>query len=95
MGEIADMMINGDLCEGCGVDLGEGDGYPRKCADCNREHGRQRELLLKKDAPKVECPKCHKVVKAVGLQDHMRAVHPNRADSPYGFAHSGIPVDQW
>lgn len=34
MGEIAEGMINGDLCEGCGVWMGEGDGYPRKCEEC-------------------------------------------------------------
>ncbi len=35
MGEIADLMVNGDICEGCGVELqGEGDGYPRRCAGC-------------------------------------------------------------
>lgn len=34
MGEIADMIVNGDMCEGCGVWLGEGDGYPRRCDSC-------------------------------------------------------------
>lgn len=35
MGEIADLMINGDICEGCGCELdGEGDGFPRRCAGC-------------------------------------------------------------
>lgn len=35
MGDIADMVLNGDLCERCGVDLGDGDGFPRKCAGCD------------------------------------------------------------
>lgn len=35
MGEIAEMMINGYLCEGCGVFLdGEEPGFPRRCEDC-------------------------------------------------------------
>lgn len=35
MGEIAELMINGDICEGCGVELqGAGDGYPRRCVAC-------------------------------------------------------------
>ena len=35
MGDIADMMIEGDLCAGCGVYLpGDGDGIPRYCRDC-------------------------------------------------------------
>lgn len=34
MGDIADMMVNGDMCEGCGEWLGEGGGYPRRCSSC-------------------------------------------------------------
>jgi tRNA(Ile2) C34 agmatinyltransferase TiaS len=35
MGEIADLMINGDICESCGVELeGEGSGFPRRCLAC-------------------------------------------------------------
>ncbi len=35
MGEIADLMINGDICEGCGCELdGEGNGFPRRCSGC-------------------------------------------------------------
>ena len=38
MGDIADMMLDGTLCEGCGVYLeGEGDGFPRYCPDCEQE----------------------------------------------------------
>ncbi len=33
-GEIADMMLDGTLCEGCGEYLGgAGDGFPRYCSD--------------------------------------------------------------
>jgi hypothetical protein len=31
MGEIADAMLNGDMCEQCGEWLGDGPGYPRNC----------------------------------------------------------------
>ena len=34
MGEIADSMLDGDMCEGCGEWLGAGDGFPRLCAGC-------------------------------------------------------------
>lgn len=35
MGEIADLMVNGDICEGCGVELeGVGEGFPRRCPGC-------------------------------------------------------------
>ena len=41
MGEIADMMLEGVLCQICGVYLGEGDGYPMTCPGCSDEpqHG--------------------------------------------------------
>ncbi len=41
MGEIADMMIGGDLCEMCGSALeGEGYGIPRYCSnECARDRG--------------------------------------------------------
>lgn len=35
MGEVADMMLSGFLCECCGEYLdGEEPGHPRKCEDC-------------------------------------------------------------
>jgi len=35
MGEIAEMHLDGTLCECCGVYLGEAVGYPRRCAACD------------------------------------------------------------
>ena len=39
MGEIAELIIDGVLCEQCGVlvDEGEGCGYPRLCPSCKGE----------------------------------------------------------
>ncbi len=35
MGEIAEMMMEGTLCESCGGYMGsEGEGFPRLCNDC-------------------------------------------------------------
>ena len=36
MGEIADMIIEGILCESCGEYIGEPVGYPRECSYCRR-----------------------------------------------------------
>ena len=37
MGDVADMMIEGYLCERCGCCIdGEEPGYPRKCKACMR-----------------------------------------------------------
>lgn len=38
MGEIADMMLDGTLCESCGVVLENSLGdFPQKCPDCEDE----------------------------------------------------------
>lgn len=41
MGEIADSMIYGEMCEMCGVPLdGEAEGYPRYCStECADDRG--------------------------------------------------------
>lgn len=41
MGEIAEMMLDGTLCEGCGVYIeGDAEGIPRYCSDkCARDRG--------------------------------------------------------
>lgn len=40
MGESADMMINGLLCQSCGtyIDDTGGTGYPRDCNDCTSQY---------------------------------------------------------
>jgi predicted Zn-ribbon and HTH transcriptional regulator len=43
MGEIADMLLDGTLCEGCGEvfdDIMDGEdspGFPRRCPECEME----------------------------------------------------------
>jgi len=34
MGDIADLMLEGALCEACGEFLGDGDGFPQRCPGC-------------------------------------------------------------
>lgn len=79
MGEIADMMLDGDICEGCGVpNLGESYGVPWRCASCRRDEraARHQETLARQQlTKKVPCPTCGKRVKAVGLADHQRDAH--------------------
>lgn len=45
MGEIAEAMLEGSLCEICGVYLGEGDGYPQRCGACEPESEPKEEGL--------------------------------------------------
>lgn len=91
MGEIADMMIEGDLCAGCGafIDEGGGDGFPRYCSkqcakDCGAAYalGPNNQVLRDYTAPptqKVKCPTCQRRVKITGLADHQRDAHGLKA----------------
>ena len=80
MGEVADMMLDGTLCECCGVWMGDGEapGYPRRCRDC-RTPIEAAFAMKRQIAAKVKCPACGKRVKATGLADHTRAVHSGAA----------------
>jgi hypothetical protein len=56
MGDIAEMMLDGTLCEGCGVyiDEGEPNGIPRYCSkQCAKDRGVYREEDLIKDCKKI------------------------------------------
>ena len=74
MGDIADMMLDGTLCEACGVPFDDRDspGYPRYHRKC-RPHQPPAQTPAK-----VPCPDCGKKVKPVGLADHQRDTHATR-----------------
>ena len=84
MGEIADMMLDGTMCQWCGEWLhgGEdGPGYPGLCSACAREERRTRSAQSQRTTEKVKCPTCGKRVKSVGLPDHQRDAHGVRDSS--------------
>jgi tRNA(Ile2) C34 agmatinyltransferase TiaS len=65
------MMLDGTLCEGCGVYMdSDGEGYPRKCNDC------QGAAPSAGTNEKTRCQVCGKTVKVVGLEQHVKAKHP-------------------
>lgn len=44
MGEIADMMLEGDLCACCGIFMGDwGSGHPRYCQGCRDDFPESEE----------------------------------------------------
>lgn len=81
MGEIADMMLEGIMCQGCGEFLGEGDGFPTWCAGCAPD-GVEDELFPM-DEPvahyttKYCCQHCNgKAFKSFkAITDHLRGKH--------------------
>ena len=74
------MMLEGDLCIVCGGAIprhhGPGDGIPRSCGyrDCVAEFKRQQDDAH--PVEKVKCVLCGKLVKKVGVKDHIRDKHP-------------------
>lgn len=72
MGEVADMMLEGTLCAGCGVYIGRGDfGIPQYCEDCKGDYPTE-----KPKREKIKCPKCGKRCSGKqGLSDHDRDAH--------------------
>jgi hypothetical protein len=80
MGEIAEMMLDGTLCEGCGCALhGHGDGFPRRCKSCRKEQNIERMQAEHAAAKKVKCKVCGKRIKQIGEKDHMRDAHRDAA----------------
>ena len=71
MGEFAEMMLDGTLCEGCGVYMGQSFGACR-CQDCQSDdRGSKTTQVIGKTA----CRVCGRRVRLTGIKDHMRDVH--------------------
>jgi hypothetical protein len=81
MGEIAEMMLDGTLCESCGVYLqGHARGFPRRCFDCKRDAQQLREHPpVMPGSNKTACKTCGRHVKLAGIADHMRDAHGAKA----------------
>lgn len=77
MGEIAEMMLDGTLCEGCGGYMpGRSAGVPRRCRDCKRgDRALQAHPPVKPGSTKTACKTCGRRVKLAGINDHMRDAH--------------------
>ena len=68
MGDIADMMLEGDLCQECGEYMPHSMGFPRTCKGCKSAARRNLDGIV--------CPKCGKKCRGdLGLQQHTAAKH--------------------
>lgn len=61
MGEIADMMLDGTMCQVCGEFMGDAVGYPVTCGGCQTDFPDAEkvihvELEMGKDPKTVACP---------------------------------------
>lgn len=77
MGDIAELMLDGTLCEGCGITLGgHAPGHPRYCHDCKRHRKPNNPV-----GTKVTCHRCGRRVKKAGLDNHMKDAHGQKGNS--------------
>lgn len=53
MGDIADLMLSGDLCQVCGGYIGGGDGYPVTCEACSMETSKTSPTQKRTDVKKA------------------------------------------
>lgn len=90
MGEIADMMLEGGMCQWCG-ELLDGDGYPTICAGCQDQHNvnvvgdpltkaenRERHPNNRKAPRTIECTVAgcaRKLPSKYALRQHLRDKH--------------------
>ena len=80
MGDMSDMMLDGTLCQGCGVFLNEdAPGFPCSCRDCMAEKKKAKSAAYQPPKPKTKCTVCGRKVKPTGLSDHMRDAHKELA----------------
>ncbi len=78
MGEIAEMMLDGTLCEGCGEYIGSDAGYPQYCSpECAADRGVEFSGSTRHRTPKnVHCGACAKLFMNDAARDqHYRAKH--------------------
>lgn len=55
MGEYADMIIDGTVCEGCGELIdGESPGFPRHCSQACDPYGDEKPISKQKSSKKVK-----------------------------------------
>lgn len=62
MGDVTEMILEGMLCQVCGVYMGDGDGYPVTCGSCKPKKRKKKKAAAPKpegqsaDAPRAWRP---------------------------------------
>ncbi len=74
MGDIADLMINGDMCQTCG-ELLDGNGFPQFCDNCKKDSHIAEKICQPIAKNKVFCTDCGKRVRKIGYHQHMQDKH--------------------
>ena len=84
MGQFAEMMLDGTICQGCGEWLHDGEdgpGIPGFCFSCQPDAHLNAGTF---DRKPFHCPDCkRRFRKEVGLKDHRRAAHGAATESAH------------
>lgn len=76
MGDIAEAMLDGTLCNVCGAYLGDATGYPGTCPGCHAPSAPMRRKVKGPGGRRPMCPECQRQFNTrQGLSDHRRDVH--------------------
>lgn len=77
MGEIADMIMDGILCQSCGAFMGSGDGFPVSCPGCRRPARKAAHVPQPKG---VGCGNCGRVFPDANARDQHYAQKKRNGD---------------
>jgi hypothetical protein len=76
MGDFADDVLTGDLCQDCGGWIDENsDGIPRFCKACHPKGKSDFQKLKVPTVKKIKCTLCDRHLKPNGMKDHLRDFH--------------------
>lgn len=81
MGEIAELVLDGLMCEGCGEWMGDDflAGHPRRCAACEPEYRASFLSNEKRAAKTIKCTDCGKwFATEKAREQHHRTKHGAR-----------------
>ena len=81
MGEIAEMMLEGHMCQWCGEMIDDAMGFPTICASCQAEegvdqHGNKPEQTAGQKRRRFHCGTCNKGFRTIdACNQHSRDKH--------------------
>ena len=82
MGEIAEMMLDGTMCQVCGEFMGESIGYPVTCVACQPEGEEVLDaicvnIIQLKTIKCITFPKCKRMFGSIkDMEQHWKALYP-------------------
>ena len=93
MGDVADQIINGEVCQLCCCGDGDARGYPYTCEECDYPSDTIKPVAENKPSimmNKYNCPICNKRIKKIGIFNHLDTCHSELAQAAFTAAHKAL-----